>query len=555
MSETIALLRWSFTRNKALLAVLLAIVCLGEAIALISVSAFPDLDPGKAAIPALLLSLLPAAMGGLGLFDCGHDKDLMSPESGCSDWLLRMPIASWKIAIVPVVLKTIWISGIWILFVVTASHLGMDEVVPWLAPSLCFSAGLIWVLFIAWKPVRNGWSRIGLLAIATSVVYLLFAAVIVSSQPAYIQWKPLATAASIAVYAMGAWLTIRAVKVARTSCLGIVPELGRGVEKSEQGDCRRRELSGPIGALVWHDLSRKSGVIRYTLILGVIPGVILASLFLPLHVATVVCVLILFMYLAGIAAFGSGAGGASDVKSTLPTYIAASPLSTATIAWTKLLTVAVISLAVFLSVVFVFVGWSLWPENRDVWYRWASAQATSLDVPDSAVSIGIRWSIAIVLGTTVLFVGRMVSFLWVELIGRSWVTGVAAIVMGLAVLVPLGVFLRWFMLQTSWEGTIASAYRYLTYLPSIIAGLLIVKAISAAMATVTLSRLRLTTHKRIVIVYLIWISATLAIATTLAFLVPDRRVTFTWCLVATMLAIPLARVLILPVSLNLNRHR
>jgi hypothetical protein len=558
MSELIALTRCALARHRSVAIVLLALVFVGEAIALVSVELAVGYDRDDVVIAALFCSLMPAGIAAMGIFDFGQEDDLMSPTSGCGQWLLLTPVAPWKIALVPVVLKTAWVSGIWLLFMMTMSGLGSGTsrvVIPWFTPCLCLSGSLIWVLAIAWRPFANGWTRLAALVASLPMLYSTVVFVFMTSQPMHKDWWAVATAWAIVVYVSAVLLTIHAVTLAKTHCMGIVTEAGSDGLQSSKRTHRRRELGGPVRALIWHDVTRTRGFIRYVVVLGVMPTVVAATFFLPLHWGTLSMVSLLFAYFAAIATGGVTGRVNHDVKASLPPYLAASPLDTATIAWTRLASILAIMIPVGGCILLVFAGWAVWEENRSHWYQWAADVTLSSQASGDAVLIGIRCSIAIVLAATVVALGRLVSCLWVGMIGRTWVSAVVGIASGLLLCGLLSVALRWFMQQTDWESTTTSAYHWLGYAPHVVAGLLITKAILVIAATITLWQSRLTTGDRILVAFAVWGAITFSISAVLSVLVPDARITFVSCLAATTLAIPLARILILPVSLSLNRHR
>src|SRR5690606_27057733 len=109
---------------------------------------------GPQAFPAdiipltLVCCLLPAAIFSLVMFDYGHSGNMLLAESGCSAWLLRMPIHSWKIAVVPIVLRTLWISILWLTMAISLQLFPPNDSLPRLAPCLCLSAASIWLLVI-----------------------------------------------------------------------------------------------------------------------------------------------------------------------------------------------------------------------------------------------------------------------------------------------------------------------------------------------------------------------------------------------------------------------
>ena len=169
--------------------------------------------------------------------------------------------------------------------------------------------------------------------------------------------------------------------------------------------------------------------------------------------------------------------------------------------------------------------------------------------------IGLRWSIAVVIASATFVLGRLATYFWFGMTGRQWVGVVMAVVIGMMVFVPLSIAFHWFAQQRDWESAQASALYYAGFLPAIVIGLLVLKSLAVAAAVAVVSSRKLVSHSRILRVVAIWVAITLTVATTLAILIPDPRATYLWCLGLTTLAVPLARVLVLPASLAWNRHR
>lgn len=555
MSEIIALTRFALSRHRLAIILLVALALIGECAILASVALSPTWDQVAVVFPVLAMSILPAAIASLALFDYGLDHDLMAPRPGCNEWVLRMPVPAWKIAIVPIALKTAWVSTLWLLLAFTVKLLASEggETVPTIGPCISLSAAMLWVMAIAWRPVRNGWIRLGLLMVAAPLLYGIFVGVLVLAQPDNQIWYPAIMIASIVAYASGSWSIYRAIVVGKSAVSGLIPEKGRGETASTQ--YARRELRHPVRALLWHDISKTKGFIRYTLLLGVLPTILITTFVLPLGHQTIVIVIVLFTYLSAISTGGMGSGIANEAAPSLPPYLAASPLSTATIAWTRLAAMLIVCIAVGSCILFAFAGWSFWDVNRTNWYRWAANQAAAYGSPDQTIAIGVRLSFATMLGAAVIIIGRLASWAWVAMMGRSWVNVVAVLVAGVFAMTAGSIFLHWFMQQTDWETTTASFYRWLSWAPHLVVGLLLVKLAMTLAATVTLSRSHLTSHKTIVTAIGVWGILTLTISGLMATLIPDPRATFLWCLALTTLAIPIARILMQPVSMNLNRHR
>ncbi len=556
MPELLALTRLAIVRSRLLLLLMVSAVAIGVATVFVAGPIGQDDLGAKIAIIALFCTMLPAALSSIVLFDYAAEGNMNLPESGCSHWVLRMPVQSWKVACVPLILKTLWVTALWLVFVFVARFLDAEDDLPLVAPSICLSATAIWVLVLAWRPFRSGWHRLAALTIVVPVLYCCIVAVFVSPHLKTVEWRPTATYATftmaIVLYIAGVWLAVRAVALARTSITGVVPEFGKQREASwlSGGGDRERHYQSAVHTLVSHDLNESQGWVRKTLIVGVIPAIVIFSLFIPVCVPSVVIVFWVFAYLAAIAVMRAG----SALNSSLPPYLAASPLSNATIAWSRFATAMLIATCVSSSILVVFAGWCCWAANRHAWLVWASQRADDVGSADP-VMIGLRWSIAIVIASATFVLGRLASYFWFGMTGRQWVSVAMTVVMGLMVFVPLSIAFRWFAQQRDWESAQTSALYYAGFLPAIVTGLLVLKSLAVAAAVAVVSSRKLVSHSSMLRVIAIWAAITLLVATSLAMLIPDPRATYLWCLGLTALAVPLARVLVLPASIAWNRHR
>ncbi|MGI9473436.1 MAG: hypothetical protein ACR2NZ_17980, partial [Rubripirellula sp.] len=330
MPETLALVRLALLRHKWLLVLIAGVVVLGQAIALLSISPEYPTGYGDISIFALSISLLPAAIASIILFDYGHDGDMATPDSGCSPWLLRMPIADWKIATVPVVLKTIWISVLWLLFVHAAQRLGVKEPIPLITPCFAFSASAIWILVIAWRPYRNGWGRLLSLMVIVPAIYIGIGLTFVAPSIKQVDWRPLATQASlvgsITMYCASVWLIIRSITLARTAPQGVIPSAAtvRADSSVSENASVVKRFRGPSHALIHHDLICTLHWVKRVVLVTALPLTFVLVLFFRLGTPAVVGAFIGFAYFGLFAVSRSSVTG--DSQRTLPPYLATSPL-------------------------------------------------------------------------------------------------------------------------------------------------------------------------------------------------------------------------------------
>ena len=564
MSELTALVRLSIARHRWLLVGLSLSVLTGACVAIGWHIWSPGPRSDDVATIALLLSLLPSGIAAIVLFDYGLEQDLVQHESGCTHWILRMPIDDWKIAIVPVVLKTAWISGLWILFVSIVRWIGSSSI-PVLMPCVALSAIGVWIMVLSWRPVRHSLLRLVWFVVAVIFLYVALVGAIASPTIEHVEWRAPAIVASgigcVSLYVGGIVCLIRSTQLARINPGGIIPtdEPSRRLASAANGTLGEttlppvRTYRDQAHALFWHDFQRSNHWIRKIYLFFVIPMIVLYALFVPVGGFGVVTALFLFAYCAGIAVSRTLESG--EASRGLPVYLAASPLRTKTLAWTRQLFPLAVAFVTFSCVVLLFLGWACWESNREAWMGWAEAQAESLDAPNDAFRIGVQLSIAVVLGVGVVALGQIAAFWWVGLTGRPWVSIVVTILISLGLLIPLGFALNWFLRQKDWESTQSSAIDFLLWLPWLIGIWLIGKVVVAISVSVSSWRRGLATSGDLLCVCLIWMALTAALAFVFEVLLPYRFVTFSRCLVITALAIPLARILVMPLALSMDRHR
>jgi hypothetical protein len=507
------------------------------------------------AVYAMLLTLLPAIASSLVLFDYSSQGGNMAlPESGCSQWLLRMPIQSWKIVLVPIVLKTIWIMALWAVVQTGAKSLGVKSPPMFFAPGLFLSACMVWVMGVAWRPFRSGLRRFLLVMVSLPTFYVSFGLTFSAS---YVNesWRSTAIVASvfasIAFFVVAVWFLYRSVELARTHIGGLIPQEGKAISPSGENYVSQT-YTNPVGALVAHDRIQNQPWVRKTILVAGLPAIVIISLLVPLKMYTAVMTIFGFFYLGAIAVCRSEF--TSESSYDLPTYLGASPLKNSEIAWTRFVGQMWTALRVFLLVVFVFAGWSLWETNRSSWMDWAEQQASEV-AADNALGIGIRYSLAIFIACGVFGVGRLAGCVWVGMAGRGWLNVAMSIAYALTLMASAGFAIVWFLQQPDWETAIASAWSFAETIPTIIAFGVMVKWIAVVAAFLALVRSGQATQAAAIRVVAIWLGITFVVAIALALLIPHPRATLLLCLSATAVAIPLARVLVLPISLAWNRHR
>lgn len=557
MPETLALLKLSWNRNRLfLIPTIAALATCVAAMILITESEGSSPFLREIALPCTVLPLMAGAFAGLLFFDYGGAGHLTAGQSGCSHWVLRMPIQAWKIALVPISLKTAWVVALWLLIVFVFRYSTLQQPLPLLAPPLYFAAICIGTLALSWRPFKAGWQRpLSVAFLGGPALYLGTGIVLAASrlETRHAEWQSLATFATIAIsaslYLAAIWFAVRSAELAKTNTLGIIPAKATAGKRWLETADRERHFGGPTQTIIAHDLLASASWLRKVCLAGVLPTTMVFTLLVPANATTVILALICFGYLAAFSIFRAG-----GKPSAIAPHIATSPLGNARLAWTRAALSIAVSTIIFLCVTFVFAGWSCIEANRVAWMQWSELRASEIGSTDTML-VGLRWSLAALALSLILIVTRFAACFWCDMSGRAWVSATLITVLFLAFSVSFGVTIRWFLQQSDWESTRASALEHAAWLPAIMSCLLVIKGAGTLGSAVAIYRSQLVSLMMIFQVALGWLSITWLVAAFLAILIPDPRVTFAWCLASTALAIPLARILILPLAFAWNRHR
>ncbi len=563
MSETLALTRLAISSSRKLVIILLATIVTFALVGLVlefSLVADGPVEIRRAYVALLVFwGLLPAAFASLVLFDFSSGGNLGLPESNCSAWILRTPIASWKIAIVPIALKTMWISILWICFAWLLNH-SLEGPVPYVVPCFAIASSVMWLMAIAWRPFRFPWLRMVLLALAGFLSYcillLLFAA---PGMPAK-EWRGTAVLASealsIASFLLAVFTAVRAIETARTAPDGIISEKGKVSTSNSLRDqpTTLRRFSSPTYAFAWYELAKTRDRWMRTMIAGVLPIVVIVTLFIPFNVLTLVMILVALMACATVAVSGNSFINETNTYK-LSEFLVRSPLSTATLAWTRFAVANLLMVSVFSCIALVFLGWSLWPENRATWMQWATDQAAWLGADDQAFSIGMRLSAMILLVIAIIGFGVNAGYWWTGATGRDSIMLVVIAISVITILSTLMALALWFSKQTDMPAVKESLRQARGWIAPLAITLLSAKLVASIWISVELSRAKLAPWTSILKVCVAWALIALPLAWTLAKINPIIDIKPLHCVAFVLLCIPLARVLVLPIAMFHNRHR
>ncbi len=577
MSESFALMKLSVLHHRRLLLVLLVTLAIGQAIAatlfvMSGMVHWPGVDLLATGVFCSFFVLLPAAFAGALAFDFSHGSDMNSIESGCSHWLLRAPLATWKIALVPAVLKTVWISAIW-LIVGLVMRIGGVVSIPTFAPCFMLSAGVISLSALTWVPLQKSWYRLGGLGLLLILLYALAALVFGAAYAENEAWRAplgwMGLLASIACHAGAVAGLFSACRRARIQPHGVIPEgvnaLTQMKERHSELAARVRFFSSPQLALLWHEFAKRRATLVGVMCWGAMPIVLLFGLFVSVSPVSLFLLFLVFAYVAGFSVVVKRPRIDGGSASTLPIYVLASPFTSARLAWTSLIVSLVMVGVVFSCVLVVYLLWSLWPSNRHEWLQWSAQQAAYVGDPlrtqgvmiegGDSIGAGVRITLAITFAAGLFFVSRIAAFQWVPLAGRTWFELLVVLVSLALTMAPFSYFLHWFMLQRDWDHVRQSFYESLTWLPSIVILCIVLKLFASLVCSYTLWHKKLVSLPNIVLVHGLWWSLVILAASLVTALLPYPQATWVTCAGATIVVVPLVRILAMPLTLAWNRHR
>ena len=577
MSELNALfaLAWRRSRRTAILYGVAMMILLALSFGFGGAMARSDKLAGALFGYLMMFVMLPAGAWGIFLLDFSNDGNVSERGSGFSHWLFRTPIETWKLAAVPIVVKTSWTVAVWLVLTLCCQNLGADA--RWMmvlaVPVACIG---VWVFALNWMSSR--W-RYGKLAFVFLLLPASFGAIgcsmsaMIPPRPVYA--VPAVLAVSIVVYAVSVVLAYRLLKVARINATGIILPLGDitgGIDREVRtdtplDDSSRAATTGGKGsvniprthasasaALTWHDLAKTHSYRLKLLLMVVFPGAICGAMLGPLS-GTVVVLSLGFIWVSAIASSSIAESRQWGQRTTLPPYVAASPLTSPQIAWSQMRSSARATSMIFLALAVTCLILCIDSGRRAQWEHWAEGVASLPSVNGAAVEVGLRYSAAWLIGLIVLIIVMPIRTEWIAMTGRQWV---AILVGAIAICLVFGMtsaVIGWFLVQTDYDSAWENALWWWQWLPHLAIGLCAVKLVVTAVVTATLARSSLLKPRSQVMIFVLWASATLVLATTFYVLIPDTRLGFLACLVVVAMLLPLSSIQAMPLAVQWNRHR
>jgi hypothetical protein len=509
----------------------------------------------------------PAMLWSLAMFEFGNVDTACAGQSGYSHWLMRLPLSNRTLAVVPLLLRFIWITFFFSTFYLASGLLG-GVWLPFWSGLLVFMAGGVWTSIISWTPCSGILSRVLLIIVPGLLYYALFASVMAVHFSNFtdiavfreypVPIKVLVYSITVLVFVGGFWCALGAISLARNNHNGLIPEtktkfagwwgrfnglLAPDASSVKLHANRRR-------ALAWHDLRRVMLFSEKSLLILIGAFALLAMAFLPLEAANFIFSFLLLTNIGTIA--GQGLLEPTKMQgSSLPTYLAASPLTCAEIGFTRAWSTIGVALGCLAFFAASYGLCLLMPYNQQRLFAWI--ESNNAIYGDSFAAY--RWMALVALVSVAIIPTRILGFVWPTLTGRSRLAMFALIAPLLLVFGGIFVVTFWFLKQTDWESAQANAWYWASWLPTLMAVMLGVKFAGTVFAVNRCLSKRLVSVKSASVIAAVWLTATLVIATVCQWLIPDHRIAFAWTLMATALVLPLGRVMILPYSVWLNRYR
>ncbi len=546
MNETLALFSYGWTRYERIAKIIFAVTAVslaltGSAWAL----EFPKLVVGIFG-QCTMFGLFGCFMLPVGLFSMSHGGSMLNAHSGYDTWLLRLPIPSWKLAVIPALLVTAWLTVLWLMIAVPV-QLWEEVRLPILSQIMAMSSGAIFVISLIWKPQRWIWLRGIAFLVAVPFSYVAaFGCIGVAMEAP--EFMPLVVIASPVCYAASLAFAIYSVKLARVSAF----QQSRSVKSlsvtRSNRTLRSRDFKSLASALAWHDSRRaKLSVLGMTAI--IVPVLVFTASILPLNGATAIVGLMFASAMCVLCAVTQVEPTVAGDRSSLPSYLIASPIASSVIAYSRLRSVSTTFLWLFLLMSMSLLLSLVWESNFATAERWWANTQAAL-----SVSAPIRIILFTHFVTLVASLGLLLRFVSVQMYGRHRLVISLSIVTALSVAAPLIVGLGWFLKQTNWEEVTQVTTSWLHWSYNLIYVTLALK-ICVDVFIISWAETRLVSRKAKFQFVLGWSMLVIGTAVTAWMIWPAPSFTTTTALMASAIVIPLSPFLLAPVAVDANRHR
>ncbi len=546
MNETLALTKYVWTRYRIFLLILIPVLLLsGIFIPMLLVTGAPQWLSGTVAGSGFL-ALLVALIGSIVLFGFSRQSSLLDPKSNYDDWLMHLPISNWKLAIIPAGLMTCWISAVWTGAVIVIRLVG-GRSIPIVSQSLGMSACAIIACSLVWMPFRAGWLRIMLTMVALPLLYFVgMGAMVLSFESPY--WTPWAVAGIVACYIAALVVAFYSVTLARVSSFQQTKFIRATAASQPAAAVIARSFVTWQDALNWHDRTR-SRATKLRQVLAMSPLVAILIWLVPLSAASAICAMVIIAAMVGAVVSTRLEPTVWGARSSLPSYLIASPLPSRTMAYVRLRAFATEYVGVMFIMTVLWLSCFAWQSNREAASRWW----LSFDGANAAAMTPLRMTVAIYLAILVTMLGSSLRHVCIQLRGRQPIVLWMVAVCCAALLSPLLGFLGWFTQQRDWGHVAAAAEDTVQWSYQ-----LFYVALAAKLAfdcvVVCFASKSMFSWREILTVVMGWCALVVACSIAWYALWPLDHVQFITVLMTTSLAIPLSVCFAGPLGLRANRH-
>jgi len=589
MNEYLALGRLLLSRMRTPLTALIAFSLMGLVLARVILAGEPGGTAQRLVLPWIVsLTQFPLLLYAVILVDWSS-MNLDNLRSGFNPFLLRSPVSTRALAIVPMAMKLLlllFMGGVLLLMFPKETR---DEMMPYILPLVVSlgSAGA-WVCAFSWRPVRRSWQRMIGLIVLGPLSYAIAFTPLMFHDVAYLNWLRIGhfPIPAIVWFVLGWVCAIRSLKLARVNSYGLYkPE-----KQSPSGTGSLGETEGNVGvkqvaenskplpefgkntwrALSWYDWQRAEPMLLQMLAWVGLP-LLLVFAMIPLSgmtlvlIAMFVYIIVVMMNMGGWAELGYGNANASGRMT--PNLLAVSPVPFTLLAGIKLR--RCIQLAVFGCLIATCwtVAAAYLLNNMYVYRSWvhsiSGAEQQGLTAAEQM--IGYRMSIVVIVFSILMVTGRTVALLWTCLLARRWVShlvGLLAISIGLF---AFGYWFVWILSLSDFDEMAAGIDRGFARIPNLVMmavwakGLALLGTILFAWRTQPIPA---SWTWRVVVGWLIVVvgcAAIIMLVTPPTLQMEPRyevlRPTWLRCLTWIALILPVSRVIILPWALAKDVHR
>ncbi|QEG02589.1 hypothetical protein Mal15_67100 [Stieleria maiorica] len=567
MSEITALTRLLIARCRTALIIAITYMLLIHvgAIAYSFSDAGVTIAGQRAVTSIVVMFSLPLLGITFALFDFSEQGDISGGATGYLPWLLRMPVRSWKLAAVPLGLKTCWTLAVCGAIALTARFFGMP-LERWFIPAIGIATLFVLACLVTWQPFRWTYTRLSLIGIlfVPAYAWLILSVSFAfadnhSHPPADATMVTAAWIVGLSTYTAPALLAARAVRLARCNVAGRISESQRWMSSASTASPtlaashsitssqKRRATISPIGALLRFEATKLAEFGTRIIVASWLLIVLFFSLFDQTATDTFVFLVVVFLFPA-LFLNEWKLSGLHD-RFLQPT-LAIAPIPTTTIVWTQQLITTAIWFASLLGVPVVMLIWHASGASVPMIDDWQRVIGSQFDAPDALGRLGIvavivaallvvrqtTWNVAATSTDEKRFVYWMIAAKFaVAFAAFSW-------------------FLFQFLRFPDWEAWTQWMWQSIAELPAILPWLATAKAILVIAATALLYRSGLARPQTVTGLLVGYLACTFAIAAIVWHLLPGNRVTLWHCMAAIAVLMPYSRIVLAPLCLAYNRH-